>query len=52
MSEKILDEETKQDIREMPPKVRATLREWFADSPHFQELIEYIDFLNGKPDHA
>jgi hypothetical protein len=52
MSEKILDDETKREIREMSQKARATLREWFANEHHYTELIAYIDQLDGKPDHA
>ena len=46
--EPILDESVKKDLREMTQKSRATLRSWFADSPHFTELVEYIDSLDGK----
>ena len=44
----ILDEDIKKDLREMTPKGRATLREWFVDSPHYKELVQYIDQLDGK----
>ena len=38
-----LDEETKEAIRAMAPERRAKLREWFDDSPHYREVIEFID---------
>ena len=46
MSE-VLDEETKEAIRAMAPERRTKLRDWFDDSPHYREVIEYIDSLNN-----
>lgn len=52
MTEKVLDEEIKREIREMSQKARATLRTWFANEHHYTEIVEYIDQLDGKPAHA
>lgn len=53
MSEPLLDEEAKAIIRDMTDNGRAVLRKWFADEPHYYELIEYLDTLKGKTDvHA
>ena len=47
MSEK-LDEETKDAVRALAPEKRAALRDWFADSPHYTELVEFLNTLDRK----
>ena len=40
-----LDEQTKDALRALAPDRRAALREWFADSPHYREMMAFLDSL-------
>ena len=47
-----LDAEQQKRVRAMTPEQRATMRGWFAESPHYRGLIAFMDSLEREPKTA